>query len=291
MNRMISRRTWSTSFVAVIALIVSASHTSMSQAALVSYWNFDESASGTGTAFDQQGSSNGTFTGGTTRTSGFIGVGAASYNGANPAGVNVGAAHAFTTGIALEAIVSNTTWAGTTYEEIFRKEDGGNRLLFSLQAGNILSFGINGGSGYGEFDVVLDGTGGKPTVGQFTTGNHHVIAQYNASSGLQELFYDGSLIASRTFQAGPNMISGGAANGFIGSSNGTSEGWNGVIDEVALYNSPLTVQEIAMHSFNLQNGQNYFFQPAPEPSTGLLLTFAVGLLSMKRRRRVLIEPK
>ncbi|MEZ5326692.1 MAG: hypothetical protein R3F19_16725 [Verrucomicrobiales bacterium] len=51
------------------------------------------------------------------------------------AGVNVGMEGFETTsGIAVEAvIVSNWSGAGGDYDEIFRKEDGGNRILFGFQ--------------------------------------------------------------------------------------------------------------------------------------------------------------
>ncbi|MCA9248783.1 MAG: PEP-CTERM sorting domain-containing protein, partial [Planctomycetales bacterium] len=277
-RRLLNRTTAMAGLVLLACLGVAA----QGNAALVSYWNFDEAATGTGTAFDQQGSNDGTFTGSTTRTTGLVGVGAASYPGSNPAGVDVGTSLAFTTGIAIEAFVTSPNWDGSGFEEIFRKEDGGSRILFSLQSGGILSFGLNGGGGYNEFDVTLDGTGGKPTVGQFATGSHHIVVQYDAVTGLQEMYYDGSLIASQTYQAGPNIISGGVATAYIGS-NGGSETWDGVIDEFALYDAPLSATDIALHNYYAQNGLSYFFQ-LPEPSTGLLLVAGMMVASLRRRR-------
>ena len=93
-----------------------------------------------------------------------------------------------------------------------------------------------------------------------------------------------SLIDSRTFQAGPNIVSGGGGDGFIGSNNAT-ESWDGVIDEFAIYDAPLTSDEIAAHYANVLIGQNYFFSSIPEPSTGMLSAMGATLLLRRKRRR------
>ena len=280
----LTKRAFSRGFAAAALAVLLLTVHSADAASLVSYWSFDESASGTDIATDSQGGNNGTFNGNTVRTDGLIGVGAAFYPGNNPAGVNVGTSLSFTTGMAIEAMVTSPNWDGNGYEEVFRKEDGGNRILFSLQFGSILSTGFNGGGGYSEFDVVLDGTGDKLTVAEFASGTHHLVTNYNSATGLQELYIDGVLQASRVHQAGPNMISGGGAAGFIGASNG-GESWDGVIDEVALYSEPLTTDEIAAHYANVQAGRDYFTD-VPEPSTLVLASLGLlGLIGMGRRRK------
>ena len=77
------------------------------------------------------------------------------------------------------------TWSGGSgdYDEIFRKEDGGNRILLSFQndanngaatppvsAGPVLSFGLNVNGAYSELDMPLDGVAGRPTLAQLADG-------------------------------------------------------------------------------------------------------------------------
>lgn len=274
-------------------------------ASLVTYVNFDESASGTGTAFDQAHNNNGTFQGTATRNAGIIGLGAARFNNVSTDAVNLGNGlkgvdnlFSFNTGITIEALVTAEGWTGTTQNEIFRKEDGGNRLLFSLQsAGNMnsstsvgtagfggISLGLNIGGVYNELDVRFDGLAGRPTVAGFADGSvHHMVATYDSVTGLKSIYMDGDLIGQVFVGAGQLITSGGLANAFIGSSGGGSEPWTGLIDEFAIYRTALTAEEIAQHYRLIQHNTNYFGS-IPEPATMSLL--ALGGLAIMRRRRV-----
>ena len=63
------------------------------------------------------------------------------------------------------------------YREIFRKEDGDRRILFSFQgSGRILSLGLNvEGAGYGELDAPVD-----PAV--LTDGRwHHGVGTFDGT--------------------------------------------------------------------------------------------------------------
>ena len=80
-------------------------------AGLVTYIDFDEgagpnAAGGVDFAYDRQGENNGRFNGTTTRTDGLVGEGAAAFDGATGAGVNLGASDDFSvnTGITVEAL-------------------------------------------------------------------------------------------------------------------------------------------------------------------------------------------
>ena len=274
-------------------------------ASLVTYTNFDESAAGTGTAFDQAHNNNGTFQGTAERNTGLIGTGAARFNNSPADAVNLGNGikgadnlFSFNTGITIEALVSTSDWIGTTQNEIFRKEDGNNRLLFSLQsAANMnsatsvgtagfggISLGLNIGGAYGELDVRFDGLDGRPTVAGFADGSlHHMVATYDSVTGLKSIYLDGELIGQVNLGAGLLITSGGLANAFIGSSGGGSEPWSGLIDEFAIYRTALTAEEIAEHYRLVQHGTNYF-GAIPEPGTISLL--ALGGLAIMRRRRV-----
>jgi len=262
----------------------------------LSFWTFDESSTGTGTAYDVIDGNNGTFTSTATRTTGLIGAGAAQFNNTSGDGVNVsnGVGHtndfSFTSGISVEACFA-TTWDGTGYDEIFRKDDGNNRILLSFQqAASIngynspgLSFGINDGTGYKELDMPFDGLEGRPTLAEIADGNtHHVVATYDSASGSKIIYIDGIPLFSTTVGAGVDMISGGAAAAVIGNVSYGAEPFTGILDEVAIYDTALSAPEIGMHWANVQLGQKYF---TPEPTTLLLLGGGLAVLARRRRRR------
>ena len=273
------------------------------RADLVSYWNFDESAAGQDTAFDQVGDNDGTFAT-ATRTTGLIGTGAASFPGTSGSTVNVGnggyvdAANlgdfSFTTGMTLEVLIrvdaaDLENFKALTYRQLFRKEDGGNRILFSFQSldedigSEILSLGINDG-GYQEFDMVLDGADGRPTLAQLIDGNiHHLVATKDVATGVRAIYVDGSLAGTVTVNAGTALATGGSATAHIGSAYGTGEPFLGIIDEVAVYSHALSDTEVDTHWQNVQSGDNYF---VPEPTTWAMLSIAMlGMVGYGWRRR------
>ena len=288
--------------VSVVFTMHVVSHVALADTMPVSYWNFDESATGTGTADDIIDGNDGTFVGTTTRTTGLIGTGAALFDGTG--GVNqvavthgVGPPHAFcyTTGMAIEALFKpgagfGTLTAGTTYQTIFRKDDYGDPhnimwLTFSAREGdgNQVQFVINDGTGFNSLYMSLDGVDGRPTLADLKDGNtHHIVGSYDSTTGFKAIYVDGTLGASTTVGAGVNMISGGTGMARIGNVDIT-EVFEGVIDEVAIYNTALSGDEIASHWSNVQAGNNYF---VPEPSTLVLLGIgALGLLLVMYRRR------
>ena len=272
------------------------------QEGLISYWNFDTAEtpdSGTEPAQDQPGGNIGMFEGTATRTAGLIGVGAGQFNNAAGDAVNVGPGlennFSVSDGITIEALIISE-WSGDSgdYDEIFRKEDGGNRILFSYQndafggganppvePGPVLSFGLNVG-GYGELDLPLDGQDGRPTPEDLNDGNvHHMVATYDAASGEKAIYIDGEKLWSVDLPAGTPIVSGGAANAYIGSVNG-GENFTGIIDEVAIWNRALSGEEIGTHYTNVLAGNDYF---VPEPGTfGLVLFGILGAFHRLRKR-------
>jgi Concanavalin A-like lectin/glucanases superfamily/FG-GAP-like repeat/HYDIN/CFA65/VesB-like, Ig-like domain/Abnormal spindle-like microcephaly-assoc'd, ASPM-SPD-2-Hydin/FIMAH domain/NHL repeat len=225
---------------------------------LVSYWSFDE---GSGQAMDIISGNNGTLGPAVTRVPGIAGSGAVAFDNTSNAYVDVGAGvnndFSFTTGMTVAAIIK-PEWNGAygDYDEIFRKDDDNNRILFSFQntngigggTGPVLSFGINVGGAYDELDMELDGQSGRPTLAQLEDGNpHYVVATYNSNNGLKAIYVDGTLRDSISYPAGTLMASGGPCSAAIGnySCGYFQEPFTGTIDEVRVYNRALAPAEIA----------------------------------------------
>jgi hypothetical protein len=276
-------------------------------AGLVGFWDFDEAAGAVpgrvlNFAYDRQGANNGSFQGGADRVPGIIGKGAASFDNAGGTAVNVGSGggvdFTVSTGIAIEAMIQ-PNWSGTVgdYDEIFRKEDGNNRILFSFQndangpiafppvgEGPVLSFGLNIGGIYDELDLPLNvdlqslggavpGSGiiylddpgialGPNDVVLKDGGVHHVVATYDVSTGEKAIFING--LKRWAYNLGPSGItSGGGADAFIGAVNGV-ENFDGIIDEVAFWSRGLNAEEIAEHYGNVLADKNYFGMSPPD---------------------------
>jgi len=226
---------------------------------LAAYYAFNESASGTAAAVDAVGGPNGTFIGSATRTAGVnSSTGAARFNNTGTDGVNIGSGLSFTTGLTISAWIK-PTWSGASgnYDEIFRKEDGNNRILFSFQndtnnpgasppvaAGPVLSFGLNT-AGYKELDMPLDGASGRPTLAALKDGNwHHVAATYDAATGTKAIWVDGTLRFSTTHSG--NIVSGGGTAGVIGNASPSGgEAFSGDIDDFALFRVALNATQMS----------------------------------------------
>jgi hypothetical protein len=249
---------------------------------LISYWSFDEPS---GPALDPAGGNNGTLGSGALRVAGLVGSGAVSFNNTAAAYVDVGpgGGNSFSTsaGITIEALV-RPAWSGAPgdQDEIFRKEDGAQRILLAFQndgnsngfsepavgPGPVLSFGLNLGGVYRELDMPLDGLNGRPTLAMLEDGRtHHIAATYQSSSGLKALLIDGALAFSYGAAAGSAIASGGGAAAAIGNLDGRGEPFSGVIDEVAVWRKALAPSEIADHYSRFKAGKSYFDPGSASP--------------------------
>ncbi len=134
--------------------------------------------------------------------------------------------------------VSFSAWVMPTafekYNEIFRKEDGDQRVLFSFQhEGTILSLGLNVG-GYVECDAAID-------PAQVLDGRwHHCAAVFDGR--YMRVYLDGKEIGS--LERPGTITAGGTAPGCIGSSNG-GECFQGAMDELRIFGDALTSEEVA----------------------------------------------
>ncbi len=134
--------------------------------------------------------------------------------------------------------ISISAWVIPTelgaYREIFRKEDGEDRVLFSFQDnGTHLSLGLNVG-GYVECDAPIDPA--RVMDGRW----HHAAATFDGS--WMRVFLDGVEIGR--VQRSGRIQAGKAAKGYIGSSQGT-ECFQGVLDDLLIHRAALTAEEVA----------------------------------------------
>jgi hypothetical protein len=153
-----------------------------------------------------------------------------------PSAIRVAANEVFTNppGLAISAWVMPVELSG--YREVFRKEDGDRRLLFSFQSdGRILSLGLQTeGTGYQELDAPIN----PATLIDHQW--HHIAGTYDGQR--MTVYLDGLLIGVQTRSG--RIISGGPADAFIGSSTGTGEYFQGGIDDLRIFAAALTAGEI-----------------------------------------------
>jgi hypothetical protein len=140
-----------------------------------------------------------------------------------------------TGGITLEAWIYPEDLTTVVYQEIFRKENGTGRQLFSFQLnGTIISFGTDTtGNGYDELDIAI-------TPSNYINRWCHFVATY--TSGYKAIYVDGQLLGSNTGITG-NLIQGNAAY-FIGSTSGGSEFFNGYYASFKMYSRGLSASEV-----------------------------------------------
>jgi len=134
--------------------------------------------------------------------------------------------------------LSLTVWvrpvAFERYNELFRKEDGERRVLFSFQEhGTILSLGLNVG-GYFECDAKLD-------PAEALDGQWHLCAATFDGEWMR-VYLDGREIGA---QRRPGTVAaGGPAPGCIGSAHG-GECFQGALDDLRIYGGALPAAEVA----------------------------------------------
>ena len=200
---------------------------------VVSFWRLGE-ASGT-SACDTTGSNTGTYQGGYTlgKTGAIVGdAGTATLFNGTSGDVSVPSASSLNTTdtFSIEAWVRRAT-TGTT-QMIASKQTGSWALEFT--SGNALALGQATASG---MTTIVSSTS---TVTD-TSGWHYVVATKSGST--VHLYIDGTdvtgTVSNKTLTNNSSALQLGV--------NGTSSFFNGTLNDVALYNAPLTATQVADH--------------------------------------------
>jgi hypothetical protein len=222
------------------------------ETSLISYYTFDRLA-----PEDVFGENEGILAG-TAGWNGGIGGGAGQGLMLDGVGhVNLGpvSAFEFTSGGTVEGWVRADWLERTGYPVMFANRDGGTIWSVHMAADKKWLTCYNGSASVG-YQIPGAGAG---------TNWHHVAAVFNTTNAIY--YWDGVVIASNAITLGT-----GPANVQLGSSASltTAEGWEGMLDEVAFYSTPLSGSAIQAH-------YNAYFQGDPpvvtaQPTGGYFLT-------------------
>jgi hypothetical protein len=203
--------------------------------ATIAYWSFDEPSGAlcrdaSGHGYDAKTDQPGAV--GLARTKGLFGN-AMSFSGTHRLFAADKLELAPLSKISLSAWVMPSNLSG--YREIFRKEDGDDRILFAFQAdGSILALGLNVG-GYVECDAKIDAS--RVLDGMW----HHCAATFDGQ--FMRVYFDGKEIGSLERRGA--ITAGDSAPACIASGGG-SECFQGEMDELAVYADTLTPEDVAL---------------------------------------------
>jgi hypothetical protein len=150
-----------------------------------------------------------------------------------------------TVGITIECWVYPTSITSSTYQELFRKENGSARQLFSFQdTGTILSFGTHTtGNGYDELDVSI-------ASGNYVNQWIHIVASY--TSGSKVIYRNGVEIGSSSSITG-SLVQGDATY-YVGSASGSGEWFIGRYAVCKMYSYGLSSTQV-LQNFNALRGR------------------------------------
>jgi hypothetical protein len=134
--------------------------------------------------------------------------------------------------VSVEALFQALSWPGNS--RILQKGTTDQQYLLTRSGSNLV-FMISGGP--------------TASVALSDTARHHVVGTYDQATGVAKLYIDGSLVSTATGTAGyaaPSSTDILAIGQKPGSADVT-DGFNGTLDEAALYNYALSSTRVAAH--------------------------------------------
>jgi hypothetical protein len=241
-------------FGACLAIVLSLTLTTTSRAGLVAWWRFDD-GSGT-TAADSSGNGlDGTLEGGTQWVGGKIG-GAIQFNGSN--------ARVVAPYIPLDnRSFTITMWVNPvlyTGEQVVFSTGltGSDNTDMHLRIGGPGSGNVPpGGVRMGFYNNDLDTPGGLILENNW----YHITFWYDYANRNRRIYIDGEMEAEGS--ASPYL---GTTSDTIIGAWGSGQWFQGIIDDVQIYNTPLTEDEILV----VMQGQGYPYASNPSPKDGSL---------------------
>ena len=236
-------------FWACLAIVLSLTLTTASKASLVAWWRFDD-GSGT-TAVDSSGNDlDGTLEGGTQWVGGKIG-GAIQFNGSNARVVAPYVpldSRSFTITMWVnpvlytgEQVVFSTGLSGSNNTDMHYRIGGPN-----IAAGNVPPRGVR----MGFYNNDLDTPGGLIQDNTW----YHITFWYDFANQNRRIYINGEMEAEGT--ASPYL---GSTSDTIIGAWGTGQWFQGIIDDVQIYDTPLTEDEILA----VMLGQGYPYASNP----------------------------
>src|SRR3989344_3092088 len=213
------------------ALIVQAPKYIGLNSGLVGYWSFDGKDMAGVTAFDRSGNANnGTLTNGPTRVIGKLGQGLSFPGATNFINAGTGSRLDLDDVMSLSFWINRPAIQGIAWSPIIHKFAGGTGLMTQVN-----NFGPN-------IQMRVDTSGGaNQTTGNFAVLDstwHHIV--WILDNGSRKAYKDGVLVISNTYIHGAGF--GNPGTSFIMGHN--TESFNGLIDDVRIYNRALSGDEI-----------------------------------------------
>ena len=156
-----------------------------------------------------------------------------------------------------------TYWGNlsTAQSNGFRTTTVNEAAITQNSTGGILNWGFAQDFGHGA--------GGTPPGTIYDGQWHHIAATYDSATSTKRLYFDGVELGSGLVIADLNV----AATGFtLGATRTGGEGFNGLIDDVRVYDNVLSQSEISALS------------SIPEPSAAALLGLGGLALAFRRRK-------
>ena len=120
-----------------------------------------------------------------------------------------------------------------------------------------------------------------PTAATLDTWIHYAVT-FDAATGLATMYRDGVSVASGTMPNAPAVFNLAQTRASLAGDGGSGQSFNGLLDDAALWNQVLTVDEI--NNARTMGAANAI-AVVPEPSTFALAALGFTSLGLFRRRR------
>ena len=233
-------------------------------AEMVSYWRFDEG--GGTTAADSVSGNHGTIYG-ATWTAGILG-GALAFDGAND----------------YAAFPTSGFGNITTYTVEMWLKPTASKIVHIWEESALSAPSLEGAVGYSNLNYWVGNTAHLDT-GTLNVGEwYHVVATYDKSTTTQSLYFNGVLKGTNSVNVSDTF----GSTLYLATRPGHGRYYPGLIDEVAIYNKALTVEEVQHHYQKGLSGLGYC-EPDAVPLTIAATTPAANELNVAANTDIVVQ--